>query len=185
MKLATVGPDEGCFIGRNMVAISVCCIIDLNIKIIQNYNFACCFIWVWNLIQWRMNIGWRCLRTWCWERYLSLRGIRSHGTGSNCKLWRILICTPHPKLWVHIWATKSKKNEIRWAHITHWWRKNACKVLVGQLDRKKPLGRFDHKCKNISHEIQCESSDWTDLAQNRNKWIQCWTFMFHKKQGIS
>ena len=59
---------------------------------------------------------------------------------------RVMICTHHPNI---IRATKSKKSEIQWAHIIHGGRKDACKVLVGQPDRKRPLGRFDHKCKNI------------------------------------
>jgi len=70
-----------------------------------------------------------------------------------------VICTHHSNI---IGATKSKKNEICYAHITHGGRKDANKVLVGQADRKRPLGRFEHKCKNIKmhiHEIHCDSSE--------------------------
>jgi hypothetical protein len=48
------------------------------------------------------------------------------------------------------------------------------RVLVGKLERKRPLGRSRHRLKhNIKmdiKEVECEGKDWIDVAQDRDKW---------------
>ena len=46
---------------------------------IQNYNFACYFVCVWNMVSLShrvRNTGWGCSKTGCWGRYLGLRETR-------------------------------------------------------------------------------------------------------------
>jgi hypothetical protein len=41
---------------------------------IQNYNLACIFVWLCNLVSYieRRTLGWECLRAECWGEYLDL-----------------------------------------------------------------------------------------------------------------
>jgi hypothetical protein len=51
---------------------------------------------------------------------------------------------------------------------------NACRILVGKPEGKKPLGRQRHRwVDNIKmdlREIGWGNMDWIDLAQDRDKW---------------
>ena len=53
-------------------------------------------------------------------------------------------------------------------------RRGVYRVLVGRPERKSPLGRPRHRRKhNIKMDIQevvCESIDWIELAQDRDRW---------------
>jgi hypothetical protein len=48
------------------------------------------------------------------------------------------------------------------------------RVLVGKPEGKRPLGRPSSKREgNIKadlNEVGCEDTDWTELAQNRDRW---------------
>ena len=48
------------------------------------------------------------------------------------------------------------------------------RVLVGKPEGKRPLGRPRHRWgDNIKMDLQemgCEGMDWTDVAQDRDKW---------------
>jgi hypothetical protein len=48
------------------------------------------------------------------------------------------------------------------------------RVLVGKPERKRPLGRPRHRWEvNIKTDLQevgCESVDWIDVAQDRDRW---------------
>ena len=63
-----------------------------------------------------------------------------------------------------------------WAgHVAHMVeRKGVYRVLVGKLERKKPLGRPRHRWEdNIKmdpQEVGCGVVDWIELAQNRDRW---------------
>jgi hypothetical protein len=52
-----------------------------------------------------------------------------------------------------------------------WW---VCRVLVGKLEGRKPLGRPRRRCvDNIRMDLQkvgCGYMDWIGLAQNRKRW---------------
>ena len=52
--------------------------------------------------------------------------------------------------------------------------RSVCRVLVGKLDGKRPLGRPRHRWKNNIkmdlQEVRCGGMDWIDLAQDRNGW---------------
>jgi hypothetical protein len=53
-------------------------------------------------------------------------------------------------------------------------RRNACKILVGNPEGKRPLGRprrrwVDNIKMNL-REIRWDGIDWIDLAQNRDQW---------------
>jgi hypothetical protein len=53
-------------------------------------------------------------------------------------------------------------------------KRNACRILVGKPEGKRPLGRSRHKVgwtvlKYIL-EIGWDAMDWIDLAQDRDQW---------------
>jgi hypothetical protein len=51
---------------------------------------------------------------------------------------------------------------------------NACRILVGNPQGKRPLGRPRRRwVENIKmdlREIGCDDMDWIDLAQDRDQW---------------
>jgi len=52
-------------------------------------------------------------------------------------------------------------------------RREVCRVLVGKLEGKGPLGRSRHRWDSIKMELQevgCGVMDWIELAQNRDRW---------------
>jgi hypothetical protein len=53
-------------------------------------------------------------------------------------------------------------------------KRNACRILVGKPERKRPLGRPRRRWEdNITidlREIGLGGMDWIDLAQNRDQW---------------
>jgi hypothetical protein len=65
---------------------------------------------------------------------------------------------------------------MRWAgHVAYVGEKrNACRVLVGKLQRKRPLGRpssiWDDNIKIDVQEVGWEDVEWSSLAQDRDKW---------------
>jgi hypothetical protein len=66
-----------------------------------------------------------------------------------------------------------KRNE-RGGHIAHLGeRRDACRVLVGKPERKRPLGRprlrGEHNIKMNLQEVEWGGMDWIDLAQNRDR----------------
>jgi hypothetical protein len=69
-----------------------------------------------------------------------------------------------------------KSRRMRWAgHVARLGEKgNAYRILVGNPEGKKPLGRPRRMClDNIKmdlREIECGGMDWIDLAQDRDKW---------------
>ena len=52
--------------------------------------------------------------------------------------------------------------------------RNACRVLVGKPEGKKPLGRLRRRWKdNIKidlREVGCDSGEWISLAEDRDQW---------------
>jgi hypothetical protein len=68
---------------------------------------------------------------------------------------------------------KSKK--MRWqGHVARLEKRNAYKILVGNPEDKRPLGRLRHRwVDNIKmdlREIGWDGFDWIDLAQYRDQW---------------
>jgi hypothetical protein len=53
-------------------------------------------------------------------------------------------------------------------------RGNACRILVGKLEGRRPLGRPRHRwVDNIKidlREIEWDGVDWIDLTQDRDQW---------------
>jgi hypothetical protein len=53
-------------------------------------------------------------------------------------------------------------------------KKNACKILVGKPEEKRPLGRHRHRCEdNIKldlREIGWGGMDWIYLTQDWDQW---------------
>jgi hypothetical protein len=53
-------------------------------------------------------------------------------------------------------------------------RRNACRILVGKPEGKRPLGRPRRRCvDNIKmdlREVGWVGRDWIDLAQDRARW---------------
>jgi len=58
--------------------------------------------------------------------------------------------------------------------VCMWVRKGVDRVLLGKSEEKRPLGRPRHRWEdNIKMDLQevgCESMDWIDLAQDRDRW---------------
>jgi hypothetical protein len=51
--------------------------------------------------------------------------------------------------------------------------RGAYRILVGKLERKRPLGRFRRRLEdNIKMDLQVRDGnmDWIDLAQDRDRW---------------
>jgi hypothetical protein len=69
-----------------------------------------------------------------------------------------------------------KSRRMRWAgHVAQMWEKrNAYRLLVGKLERKRPLGRPRRRwVDNIRMdlgELVWGDVDWIGLAQDRNRW---------------
>jgi hypothetical protein len=53
-------------------------------------------------------------------------------------------------------------------------KRNACRIVVGNPEGKRPLGRLRRrwvdKIKKDLREIRCDGGDWIDLAQDRDQW---------------
>jgi hypothetical protein len=65
---------------------------------------------------------------------------------------------------------------MRWAgHVARMWKKrNACRILVGTPEGKRPLGRprlrwVDNIKMNLI-EIGWDGVNWIDMAQDRDQW---------------
>jgi transcription termination factor 2 len=69
-----------------------------------------------------------------------------------------------------------KSRRMRWAgHVARMGEKrNAYRILVGNLEGKRPLGRPGRRwVDNIKmdlREIGGDGGDWLDLAQDRDRW---------------
>jgi hypothetical protein len=70
----------------------------------------------------------------------------------------------------------TKSRRIRWTgHVARMGEKRKAKrILVGNPEGKRPLGRPRRRClNNIKmdlREIGWDGVDWIDLAQNRDQW---------------
>jgi hypothetical protein len=57
---------------------------------------------------------------------------------------------------------------------TNGEKRNACRILVGKPERKRPLGkprcRWVDNIKMDIREIGWDDMDWIDLAQDRDQW---------------
>ena len=53
-------------------------------------------------------------------------------------------------------------------------REGAYRVLVGELEGKRPLGRpkrrWEDNIKMDLQEVRCGGMDWIELAQDRKRW---------------
>jgi hypothetical protein len=68
-----------------------------------------------------------------------------------------------------------KPRRMGWTgHVGHWEKRNACKVLVGKPEGKRPLGRLRHGWEdNINMNLRiigCGGMDWIELAQVNDQW---------------
>jgi hypothetical protein len=69
-----------------------------------------------------------------------------------------------------------KSRTMRWAgHVARMGEKgNACRILVGNLEGKRPLGRprrrWVDNIKMDPKEIGWDGGDWIDLVQDRDQW---------------
>jgi hypothetical protein len=69
-----------------------------------------------------------------------------------------------------------KSRRMRWAgHIAHTGdRRGMYRVLVEKPEGKRPCGRPWHRWEdNITvdlQEVECGDMDWSELAQDRNRW---------------
>jgi hypothetical protein len=53
-------------------------------------------------------------------------------------------------------------------------RRGVYRVLVGNPEGKRPLGRlrrrWEDNIKMVRQEVRCEGMDWIELAQDRDRW---------------
>ena len=69
-----------------------------------------------------------------------------------------------------------KSRRMRWkGHVARMGnRRGVHRVLVGNPEGKRPLGRPRHRWEdNIKMDLQdvgCEGMDWIELAQDRDRW---------------
>jgi hypothetical protein len=63
------------------------------------------------------------------------------------------------------------KSRMRWAgYVARMGEKrNACRILVGKQEGKRPLGRPRRKWVD-NREVGWDGMDWIDLAQDREQW---------------
>ena len=65
---------------------------------------------------------------------------------------------------------------MRWAGLVArmWERRGIYRVLVGEIEGKRPLGRPRHRWENNIkmdlQEVGCGGMDWIELAQDRDRW---------------
>jgi hypothetical protein len=80
------------------------------------------------------------------------------------------ICTPHPLFE----GDKIEKNEMGGVCSLDGVRKGVCRVLVGNPEGKRPLGRprcrWGDNIKMDLQEVRYGGMDWTGLDQDRNMW---------------
>jgi hypothetical protein len=68
-----------------------------------------------------------------------------------------------------------KSRRMRWAgHVARMGEKNACRILVGKPEGKRPLERprrrWEDNIRMDLREIGWRGMDWIDLAQDRDQW---------------
>jgi hypothetical protein len=78
-------------------------------------------------------------------------------------------------------------------HLTRMGKRNACRILLGKPEGKRPLGRprlrLVDNIKMDLREIVWDDIDWIDLAQDRDQWKALvrteMNFGSHKMSGSS
>jgi hypothetical protein len=88
-----------------------------------------------------------------------------------------------------------KSSRMRWAgHVALMGEgKGVYRVLVGEPELKRPLGRprrrWEDNIKMALQEVGCGGMEWVELAQDRDRWRAhvnvVMNFGFHKMRGIS
>ena len=68
------------------------------------------------------------------------------------------------------------KSRIRWAGYAARMgeKRGVYRVLVGEPERKRPLGRpkrrWEDNIKMDLQEVECGGRDWLEMAQDRDRW---------------
>jgi hypothetical protein len=66
------------------------------------------------------------------------------------------------------------KDEMGWSCSTNGETRNACRLLVGNPEVKRPLGRprrgWVDNIRMYLVEVGCGDVDWIGLAKDRNRW---------------
>jgi hypothetical protein len=69
-----------------------------------------------------------------------------------------------------------ESRRMRWAGLVAriGATRNACRILVGKPEEKRPLGRprrrWVDNIKMVLKEIEWDGVDWIELAQDRDEW---------------
>jgi hypothetical protein len=88
----------------------------------------------------------------------------------------------HTSIYVHVHPNivrVIKSRSMRWAgHVARMGERRVCRVLMGKPNGKRPLGRprcrWEDNIKMDLQEVGCGSIDWTELAQDRDRWRALW-----------
>jgi hypothetical protein len=141
--------------------------IDENI---QNYNFACWFVRVWNVVaHMREERRLKVLENRVLRRISEPK--RDEVTGEWRKLHNEelndVYCSPST-----VGEIKSRK--MRWAgHVARMGDKTYM-ILVGKPEGKRPLGRprcrWEDSIKIDFQEVGCRGMEWIELAQDKDRW---------------
>ena len=77
-------------------------------------------------------------------------------------------------MYYHSAGDNIEKNEMGWACGTYGWGEGVYRVLVGEPEGKKPLGRprrrWVHNVRMDLPKVGCGYVDWIGLAQDRDRW---------------
>jgi hypothetical protein len=61
-----------------------------------------------------------------------------------------------------------KSRRMRWeVHVERLVTKNACKLLIGKSQKKRPLGRPRRIQKDNIKKVEYEGVEWTELFHDR------------------
>jgi hypothetical protein len=68
----------------------------------------------------------------------------------------------------------SRRMKLAWHVARMWEKRNVYRLLVGKLERKRPLGRprrrWVDNIKMDLREIEWDGMDWINLAEDRDHW---------------
>ena len=79
-----------------------------------------------------------------------------------------MYCSP-----IIVWVIKPRRIKLA-GHVTSMEKKGVYRVLVGNPEGKRSLGRprirWEISIEMDLREVECEGMDWIELAQDKDRW---------------